>query len=147
MEVARSKKGIVVSLCKYILDLLKETGMSVCRPIDTPIDMNVKLGEIKYGTPVYKGRYQILVGKLIYLSHTCPDIVFAISMVSQFMHSPYEEHLEAVYRILRYIKTHQGEDYFLRNAKREKSRHIQMLIGQDQLLTGDQHLVLYVFKG
>ena len=40
-----------------------------------------------------KTRYQKLVGKLIYLSHTRPDIAFAVSLVSQFMHSPYEKHL------------------------------------------------------
>ena len=49
-------------------------------------------------------RYQKLVGKLIYLSHTRPDIAFDVSVVSQFMHSPYKKHLEAVYRILRYLK-------------------------------------------
>ena len=43
MEVARSKKGIVVSQQKYILDLLKETGMMGCRPTNTPIDPNQKL--------------------------------------------------------------------------------------------------------
>ena len=45
MEVARSKKGIVVSQRKYILDLLEETGMSRCRPADTPMEFNIKLGE------------------------------------------------------------------------------------------------------
>ena len=45
MEVARSKKGIVVSQRKYILDLLKETGMSGCKPIDTPVEYNLKLCE------------------------------------------------------------------------------------------------------
>jgi len=102
MEVARSKNGIVVSQQKYILDLLKETGMSGCRPADTPMDPNAKLwGE--GSVPVDTGRYQRLVGKLIYLSHTRPDIAFSVSVVSQFMNSPSEEHLEAVYRILRYL--------------------------------------------
>ena len=44
------------------------------------------------------------MGKLIYLTHTRPDIAFLMRVVSQFMHSPYEGHLEAVYRILRYLK-------------------------------------------
>jgi hypothetical protein len=74
MEVARSKDGIVVSQQKYILDLLKETGMSGCRPADTPMDPNAKLWE-KGSVPVDTGRYQRLVGKLIYLSHTRPDII------------------------------------------------------------------------
>ncbi|GAU31183.1 hypothetical protein TSUD_316080 [Trifolium subterraneum] len=76
MEVARSKDGIVVSQQKYILDLLKETGMSGCRPADTPMDPNAKLWE-KGSVPVDTGRYQRLVGKLIYLSHTRPDIAFS----------------------------------------------------------------------
>lgn len=104
MEVARSKKGICVSQRKYILDLLKETWMSGYKPSDTPMDPNQKLGEKSEGVPTEKGRYQRLVEKLIYLSHTRPDIAFAVSVVRQFMHSPYEEHLDAVYRILRYLK-------------------------------------------
>lgn len=104
MEVARSKNGIMVSQRKYILDLLNETEMSGYRPVDTPIDPNVKLREDK-GEPVDTTQYQKLVGKLIYLSHTCPDIAFAVSLVSQFMHSPQKEHLEATYRILRYLKS------------------------------------------
>ena len=47
MEFARTKKELVVSQRKYILDLLKETGMSGCKPVDTPIDANLKLGELK----------------------------------------------------------------------------------------------------
>ena len=96
---------------KYVLDLLQETGVSGCRPADTPMDPNVKLWE-KGDTPVDKGRYQRLVGKLIYLAHTRPDIAFPVSVVSQFMHAPYEEHLDAVYRILRYLKAAPGKGLF-----------------------------------
>jgi hypothetical protein len=82
MEVARSKKGIVISQRKYALDLLKETGMNGCRPADTPIYPNQKLGHDKEGDPVNTTRYQKLVGKVIYLSHTRPDIAFDVSLVS-----------------------------------------------------------------
>ena len=51
-----------------------------------------------------KKRCQKLATKLIYLSHTRPDISFSVRVVSQFMHDPMEEHLEAVYQILRYLK-------------------------------------------
>ena len=95
---------------KYVLDLLKETGMSGCRLVDTPIDPNKKLGDDKEGDMVNKTRYQKLVGKLIYLSLTRPDIAFAMSLVSQFMHSPYKKHLETVYQILRYLKGTPGKD-------------------------------------
>jgi hypothetical protein len=127
MEVARSKDGIVVSQQKYILDLLKETGMSGCRPADTPMDPNAKLWE-KGSVPVDTGRYQRLVGKLIYLSHTRPDIAFSVSVVSQFMHSPFEEHLEAVYRILRYLKANPGKGLFF---KKTSERNVSIFTDAD----------------
>nr|XP_027189435.1 uncharacterized protein LOC113786269 [Cicer arietinum] len=57
MEVARSKKWIVVSQQKYILDLLKEIGMMGCRPADTPIDPNQKIGSNGSSDPVDTSRY------------------------------------------------------------------------------------------
>lgn len=54
-----------------------------------------------------------MVDKLIYLPHTRPDIIFLVSVVSQFMHSLYEEHLKVVYRILRYLKTNPKNAYLL----------------------------------
>uniref|UniRef100_A0A2N9G8E4 Reverse transcriptase Ty1/copia-type domain-containing protein n=1 Tax=Fagus sylvatica TaxID=28930 RepID=A0A2N9G8E4_FAGSY len=113
IEVARSKEGIFVSQRKYVLDLLVETGMLACKPIDTPIEQNHRLGEDVDDTPVDRERYQKLVGKLIYLSHTRPDIAFAVSVVSQFMHAPCEKHMEAVYRILRYLKSAPGKGLML----------------------------------
>ncbi|EXB61547.1 Serine/threonine-protein kinase TOR [Morus notabilis] len=83
--------------------------MSGCGPADTPMDLNQKLGDAKDGDPVNTTRYQKLVGKLVSLSHTRPDIAFTVNMVSQFMHSPREEHLQAVYRILRYLKSTPGK--------------------------------------
>ncbi|XP_042005665.1 secreted RxLR effector protein 161-like [Salvia splendens] len=62
-------------------------------------------------------RYQRLVGKLIYLSHTRPDITYAVGIVSQFMHRPQTDHMEAALRIVRYLKGTVGYGVFL--AKRE----------------------------
>ena len=63
------------------------------------MEPNLRLGYSDKKVSVDTTRYQRLVGKLIYLSHTRPDIAFAVSVVSQFMYSPYEEHLEVIYRI------------------------------------------------
>jgi hypothetical protein len=112
IEVARSKHGIIISQRKYILDLLKETEMLGCKATNNPIEVNVKLGEGSESPLVDKGRYQRLVGRLIYLSHTRPDIEYAVSMVSQFMHPPREPHMEAVYRILCYLKSSSGKRLF-----------------------------------
>jgi hypothetical protein len=108
IEIARSPKGIVLSQRKYVLDLLGETGMLGCRPASTPIDPNHKLCA-ESGDPVNKETYQRLVGKLIYLCHTRPDISYAVSVVSRYMHDPRSGHLDVVYRILRYLKSSPGK--------------------------------------
>ncbi|XP_038885965.1 uncharacterized mitochondrial protein AtMg00810-like [Benincasa hispida] len=119
MEVARSKDVISISQWKYTLDLLKETGMTECKPIDTPIEVNTKPGDSVEGVPVNKERYQHLIGKLISLSHTRPNICFAVSMVSQFMQAPYEKHMKIVTRILRYLKSTPGKGLlFKKHEKR-----------------------------
>jgi hypothetical protein len=109
IEVARSREGIFLSQRKYVLDVLTEAGMLECKPTDTPIVQNHRLGEYPDQVPTDKGRYQRLVGKLIYLSHTRPDIAYAVSVVSQFMHNPSEDHMDAVIRILRYLKASPGK--------------------------------------
>ena len=81
MEFARSKEGIFVNQCKYVLDLLGETGQLGCKLVEIPIEPNIKLlpskDEVKD-----KEQYQRLVRRLIYLSHACSDIAFSVSMVS-----------------------------------------------------------------
>ncbi|KAL6131056.1 hypothetical protein ACLB2K_069434 [Fragaria x ananassa] len=80
IEVARSKEGISLSQRKYVLDLLAETGMLDCKPVETPIEMNHNLAISSNQVPTDKRRYQRLVGRLIYLSHTRPDIVYALRL-------------------------------------------------------------------
>lgn len=104
MEFARSKEGIFVNQRKYVLDLLRETGLLGCKATETPIEPNLKIQSAKPEDVLNKEQYQRLVGRLIYLSHTQLDITFAVSMVSQFMHSPGQEHFDAIYRILRCLK-------------------------------------------
>jgi hypothetical protein len=114
IEVARSKHGLFISQQKYVLDLLKDTGMLGCKPVETPIEQNHRLEEFPEDVTVDRGSYQRLVGRLIYLSHTRPDIAYAVSVVSQFMHNPKETHLRAVNRILRYLKGSPGRGVLFR---------------------------------
>ncbi|XP_024310449.1 uncharacterized protein LOC106866887 isoform X2 [Brachypodium distachyon] len=108
IEVSQSAKRIYLSQRKYVLDLLTETGMTGCRPAFTPIEANQRLTK-DGGSPVDREQYQRLVGRLIYLSHTRPDLAFAVSVVSQFMHDPRSQHLDAVMRIIRYLKGSPGK--------------------------------------
>ena len=81
-----------------------ETGLLRGKRAQIPVDPNIKLLENQSGEAINKGQFQRLVGKLIYFSHTRPDIAFGVSLVSQFMHSPNEEHMQAVRIILHYLK-------------------------------------------
>ena len=104
IEVLRSTKGIFLQQRKYILDILAETGLLECKPADTPIAVNYGL-QIREGVKLTdRSRYQRLVGKLIYLLHTRPDIAYAVGIVTQFMHKPHTDHMEAALRICRYLK-------------------------------------------
>ena len=78
---------------KYVLDLLIETRMLGCRPVASPIDPKIKLTELA-GEKVDRERYERLVG------HTRPDISFAISVVSRYMHDLRKDHMDAVYQII-----------------------------------------------
>jgi hypothetical protein len=96
IEIAHSPKGIFISQRKYTLDLLRETGKIECKPMSTPINSKSKLNT-EDGEPLENiNQFQRLVGKLIYLTVTRPDISFSISKISQFMHSPRTQHLEAI---------------------------------------------------
>ena len=117
LEVAYSSRGIFVSQQHYTVDLLKLTGMTDCAPVRTPIDPNVKLGDGGDSPPVNHYRYQQLVRKLIYLTHTRPDISFAVHLLSQFMHAPHEIHRQAAHRVLAYLKGCPGKGlHFPRRA-------------------------------
>jgi hypothetical protein len=76
---------------------------------DNPIKVNVKLGEDSESPLVDEGKYQRLVCQLIYLSNTHPCTAYDVSVVSQFMQSPREPHMEAVYRILHCLKSSPGK--------------------------------------
>ncbi|KAL6335920.1 hypothetical protein AAG906_003545 [Vitis piasezkii] len=93
---------------KYFLGI-EVAKLLECKPMDTLIVQNHRLGEYSDQVSTDKVRYQRLVGKLIYLSHTRPDIAYAVSVVSQFMHNSSEDHMGVVIRILRYLKSSPGK--------------------------------------
>ncbi|CAL2275873.1 unnamed protein product [Prunus armeniaca] len=96
--MATSPNGLFLSQRKYVIDLLQEVKMMDCKPAHIPLDSKLKLdleGELLSDISYY----QRLVGKLLYLTITRPDITYVVSLVSQFMHAPTEAHLNVVKRI------------------------------------------------
>lgn len=99
-----------------------------CKIADTLMESNYKIELKNDCAPVDKGRYQCLIGKLIYLSHTILNIGFSVSVKSQFMNNPKEEHLEAVYRLLKYLKMTPGKGLFF---KKGNNREIKVYFDTD----------------
>ena len=111
IEIAQSNSGVVMSQKKYVLDILEV----ICKPVDTPMDLNIKFVPGQ-GEPLRDpGRYRRLVGRLNYLTITRPDISFPVSVVSQFLQSPCDSHWDAVIHILRYIKGIPGQGVLFEN--------------------------------
>ncbi|KAI3759441.1 hypothetical protein L6452_07265 [Arctium lappa] len=133
IEVLRSKQGIFMCQRKYVLDLLAETGMVDCKPADTPMIVNQKLYMKEKAELAEKERYRRMVGKLIYLSHTRPDIAYAVGVVSQFMHQPQKAHMEAVLRIIRYLKGTAGHGVLFRS-----NGHLETQLYTDADWAGDK---------
>jgi Reverse transcriptase (RNA-dependent DNA polymerase) len=115
IEVAHSIKGLFISQRKYALDLLKETSKIRSKPASTPMEYKCKLNTEDEEPLEDINQFQRLVGKLIYLTVTRSDISFVVSQISKFMHSSRTPHLEAINRILRYIKGSPGKGIWMKN--------------------------------
>ena len=103
IEVAHSTKGIFLNQRKYVLDLLQDNEKLGAKPAETPTKTGGKPDDEREPFPNVV-QYQRLVDRLIYLTITRPDISYAVILVSRFMHVPKVQHMDAVNRILRYLK-------------------------------------------
>ncbi|KAJ9538525.1 hypothetical protein OSB04_031258 [Centaurea solstitialis] len=104
LEVLSDVSGTYLCQAKYISDLLSKAGLSDTKVASTPLEYNLHLTP-SAGTPLQDPtRYRQLVGSLVYLTVTRPDIAYAVHTVSQFMAAPRSDHYAAVLRILRYLK-------------------------------------------
>ena len=139
IEFERSKKGIFISQRKYICDLLGVTGLLGCKATETPIEPNLKLQQASLEEMVNKERYQRLVGRLIYLSHTHLDIALAVSVVSQVMHSPNQGHFDDVcIHNFKVLETDQEREFYMKIRDIFKLKCLLMQIGQEMSQTENQ---------
>ncbi|CAL1375187.1 unnamed protein product [Linum trigynum] len=113
IEVARSKRGMVLNQRKYVLDILSDCGIEAGRPVATPIEQNHQLGRLPSAPAQDPSGYRRLVGRLLYLTVTRPDIQYAVNLLSQGVHSPTQAHVDLATRVLRYLKQSPGNGLFL----------------------------------
>ena len=86
------------------MDILKRFKMLDCREITTPMTYNLKLLSDSSSEKVDAMMYRQMIGSLMYLTNTRPDICFAVNTLSQFLTNPRQVHLIAVNHVLRYLK-------------------------------------------
>ena len=106
-----------MSQTKYTWDILKKFRMLSCKPATTPLEVGLKLYGHDDSNSVDVTSYRQLVGSLIYLTTTQPDISFAVSMVSRFMAKPKELHWKTTKRILRCLRGTVGYGLVYRSTK------------------------------
>ncbi|GLT30031.1 hypothetical protein SLA2020_048560 [Shorea laevis] len=113
IEVARTTEGIVLSQRKYALDILTESGMLGAKLSSFPMEQHHRL-RIAFGSPIPDpSQYRRLVGRLLYLIITRPDICYSVGIFAQFMEEPKQEHFNAAMKVLRYVKNSPGQGILL----------------------------------
>ncbi|KAH9292262.1 hypothetical protein KI387_042552, partial [Taxus chinensis] len=101
--ISQTDLGIHLSQQKYTHDLLRRFDMADCKPSPSPFQSGVTLTSTCTTPLCDPTLYRQLVGSLMYLTHTHPDISFVVGLVSRFAHSPHSSHWQAAKRILRYL--------------------------------------------
>ncbi|GJZ74896.1 retrovirus-related pol polyprotein from transposon TNT 1-94 [Tanacetum coccineum] len=104
LQVSQNPKGIFINQSKYALEILKKYGLNSSASVDTPMVDKMKLDEDRQGKLVDPTRFRVMVGSLMHLSASRPDIVFVVCMCARYQAKPTEKHLHAIKRIFRYLK-------------------------------------------
>eukprot|EP00253_Pinus_taeda_P009922 PITA_09922 len=104
IEVDQNENGIFISQARYVNEVLGRFNMQECKAAITPTVMGLKLSKEDSSKDFDPSLYKSIVGSLMYLTATRPDIMFVVSLISRFMERSKEAHWQAAKRILRYVK-------------------------------------------
>ncbi|GJT28961.1 retrovirus-related pol polyprotein from transposon TNT 1-94 [Tanacetum coccineum] len=110
LQIKQMEDGIFFNPSKYIKEMLKKFGLKESKPMKTPMSSDTKLTKDEEYESVDSTKYRGMIGSLLYLMTSRPDIMFSVCLCARFQEAPKTSHLEAVKRIFRYIKgtTHLG---------------------------------------
>ncbi|GKD88423.1 retrovirus-related pol polyprotein from transposon TNT 1-94 [Tanacetum coccineum] len=104
LQVNQSPHGIFINQSNYVIEIFKKYGMETCDHIGTPMEIKDKLDLDKNRTPVDATKYQSMIGALMYLMSSRPDIVQATCLCARYQDQPTEKHLKEVKKILHYLR-------------------------------------------
>ncbi|KAK9035730.1 hypothetical protein V6N11_077761 [Hibiscus sabdariffa] len=104
LQIKQRKDGIFINQAKYIKEKLKKFGFENVKPQATPMSSSIKLDKDEKGKCVDSKLYRSMIGSLLYLTASRPDIMFSVCLCARFQANPKESHLKAIKRIFRYLQ-------------------------------------------
>ncbi|KAL0314769.1 UNVERIFIED_CONTAM: Retrovirus-related Pol polyprotein from transposon RE2 [Sesamum angustifolium] len=104
LELARSTHGTFITQKKYLMDIVRDCHLEEAKPAATPLPVGIKFDASTGPALPSPDRYRKLVGRLLYLGFSRPDISFAVQQLSQFLQHPREPHWDAALHLVRYLK-------------------------------------------
>ncbi|KAL8103750.1 hypothetical protein AgCh_028088 [Apium graveolens] len=117
VEVSQGADGIFVSQNRYAKSILDKFNMSNCKPVSTPLVVSEKLSKVDGTSKVDCSHYRSLVGSLLYVTTTRPDIMFAATLLLRFMQNPSQTHFGTTKRILRYLQGTLDYGFFYKSGE------------------------------
>ncbi|GKB84732.1 retrovirus-related pol polyprotein from transposon TNT 1-94 [Tanacetum coccineum] len=104
LQISQSPRGIFINQSKYASKIVKKYGLLSTDSVDTPMVEKNKLDVDLHGTSVDATLYRVMIGSLIYLTSSRPDLIYVVCLCARYQAKPTEKHLQAVKRIFRYLK-------------------------------------------
>lgn len=103
LQVKQTSNGVFICQTQYIKDLLKKYGLENCKPANTPMGTNCRLEKTDSSDEVDQTLYRGMIGSLLYLTASRPDIAFSVGVCARYQACPRESHLKCVKRIFKYL--------------------------------------------
>ncbi|KAL0365212.1 UNVERIFIED_CONTAM: Retrovirus-related Pol polyprotein from transposon RE2 [Sesamum angustifolium] len=103
-KIARSTEGMSITQHKYAMDIITDYGMVSATSVSTPLPLGLKLSATSGTFLKEPDKFRHLIGRLLYLGFTRPDLSFAVQQLSQFLQHPTDQHWTTALHIVRYLK-------------------------------------------
>ncbi|CAN6720242.1 unnamed protein product [Malus baccata var. baccata] len=104
LGIIQTDNGIFIHQKKYAKSLLEKFGLKDCKAVKTPLAITDRLSKIDGSEEADEGLYRKMVGSLLYLTATRPDLMYASCLLARFMHKPTMKHMGTAKRVLRYVQ-------------------------------------------